>query len=431
MGDKKSTYKKTFGKVFDEQVGDGAAFHRAFSSLKQVRAGLALLVILLGLGILTGGITPAKAQSGAEIGSVRVGHDFGKEIRFRVAVQSADPIQKVSVRFRDERELFTRVEAMSKEGDDFIYLYDASQNLLSPFAKLTVSFLVLLENGTEISSENYAYTYSDNRFAWQSREDGYLRVHWNNGDEVFSQAALDVTRNSFKRISEFFPTEDAPLDVYIYASPADLQNALSMGGENWVAGHADPALGIVFVSVAPGLQAQILMQQQIPHELAHVLLYRYVGEGYERLPTWLQEGIASLAELYPNADYPLALERAERENALIPISQLCLPFSRDASQAFLSYAEAASFTRYLRDTYGASKLDALIRTYADGVGCETGVQQVYGQSLTYLEARWQESALSANLGGVALRALAPYLIILGIFLLYPLASFFAVRKGHA
>lgn len=388
-----------------------------------------LTVLLLGLGILFGGADPAEAQSGVDIEHVRVGHDFGEDIRFRVQVRSADPIQKVLLLFRDVREQNTRVAEMTQDGDDFVFVYDATQNLLAPFAKLTIQFRVELENGDTVTSNRFSYIYSDNRFSWQTREEENFRVHWSNGDEAFGQAALDAARNGFARIAGFFPAEmDEPVDIYIYASPADLQNALFMGGENWVAGHADPALGIVFVSIAPGAQAQVLMQEQIPHELAHVMLYRYIGDDYERLPTWLQEGIASLAELYPNADYPLALERARDEHNLIPLAQLCMPFSRDASQAFLSYAESVSFTRYLLDTYGTSKLDALIHTYADSVACEIGAQQVYGQSLNYLDARWQETALGANLLGVALRSTAPYLLILAIFLLYPLVQLFAVRK---
>ena len=388
-----------------------------------------LTVLLLGLGILFGGGSPAYAQSGVVFDSVRVGHEFGEEIRFRVQVESPDPIKEVFVLFRDVREENTRVYAMSLEGEEYFYRYDASDNFLHPFAELSLSFLVRLENGEEFESKKYSYAYTDNRFGWQTREDGNLRVHWSDGDESFGQAALDAARNGVEKIASFFAVDvSEPLDIYIYASPADLQNALFLGGENWVAGHADPGLGTVFVSVAPGSQQKIAMQRQIPHELAHVLLYRYVGDGYNRLPIWLLEGIATLAELYPNPDYDLALERAVGQHSLIPISDLCQPFSRDASQAFLSYAESVSFTRYLRETYGASKLDALIGVYADGVACDVGAERVYGQSLLYLDARWQEAALGANLFGVALRASAPYFLILAIFLAYPAAQIFIGRR---
>ena len=385
-----------------------------------------IAVLLLGLGILLGASQQVQAQSGAEVSSLTVGHNFGEEIRFRVQIESSNPIGEVLVLFRDIQEDNTRIYAMNADGDEFSYTYDASDNLLNPFAELSLWFQIRLENGEEFTSKKYAYVYTDNRFSWEIREDGNLRVHWSQGDESFGQGALDTARNGLANIQKFFPADDSqPIDIYIYAAPADLQNALFMGGESWVAGHASPALGIVFVSIAPSTQEKIIMQQQIPHELAHVLLYRYVGEDYNRLPNWLLEGIASLAELYPNPDYELALERAVDQNTLIPMADLCDPFSRDASQAFLSYAEASSFTRYLHSNYGITKLDTLIRTYADGVACDVGVADVYGQPLAYLDARWQESALGVNLFGAAFRAIVPYLLIFAIFLAYPAAQIFA------
>ena len=392
---------------------------------KRYRVGLTLL---FGAALLLGASNQVEAQSGGEVRSVRVGHDFGEEIRFSAEVASENPVREVFLVFRDIREEHTRVLGMHEENGRFVYNYDASQNLLRPFATLSLWFQVTLENGEGFTSQKYTYTYSDNRFVWQTREDGNLRVHWSDGGESFGQAALDSTRSGFDGIQNLFPADSSqPIDVYIYASPTDLQNALLLGGQSWLAGHASPELGIVFVSIAPGAQEKILMQKQIPHELAHVLLYRRIGEGYNRLPTWLLEGIASLAELYPNPDYQLALERAVSQDNLIPISALCLPFSRDASQAFLSYAEAVSFTRYLHATYGASGLDRLIGVYADGVDCETGAMRVFGQSLAYLDATWRESVLGANLLGVALRATAPYLLILAIILAHPAAQFFAAN----
>ncbi len=388
-----------------------------------------LIALLLGLAILLGASQQVWAQSGVVVSSVKVRHTFGEQITFSVQIESPDPIQKVELLFRDVNEENTRVVPMTAENDLFVYTYDASEKLLHPFAKLSLWVQVTLSNGETFSSQKYSFIYSDNRFEWETREEGNLRIHWSEGDESFGQAALDATRNGLANIQKLFPAQiSEPVDVYIYASPADLQNALFMGGESWVAGHANPALGAVFVSVAPGTQAKIIMQQQIPHELAHVLLYRYVGENYNHLPNWLLEGIASQAELYPNPDYELALERAVTQHTLIPITQLCEAFSREASQAFLSYAEAASFTRYLYAEQGASKVDELIQAYADGIACEAGAMRIFGQSLAYLDANWQESVLGANLLGVAFRATAPYLVILLIILAYPAAQYFSVKS---
>ncbi len=392
-----------------------------------------LIAVMLGIGLFFGSTWQAQAQSGIEVYNVRAGHDFGEEIRFSAEVSAPSPIQEVSLFFREADDENTRVISLAEEDGRFSYVYDASTNLLRPFAKISLFFEVKLKNGESFTSKSYSFIYDDNRFDWQSREAENLYVHWIQGDEAFGQAALDTARKGLEEIQALFPVDlSEPLDIYIYASPSDLQDTLFMGGESWVAGHANPDLGIVLVTIAPGDQEKILMQKQIPHELVHVLLYRHVGENFNRLPTWLSEGIASLAELYPNPDYKLALERALENNTLIPIDELCDPFSRDASLAFLSYAEAASFARYLHTNYGSSGLDELISAYADGLSCEAGAQRVFGKPLTYLDTNWQETVLGANIFGVAFRNVSPYLLLFAIVLAAPIAQAFTMlRKKKA
>ena len=60
--------------------------------------------------------------------------------------------------------------------------------------------------------------------------------------------------------------------------------------KSWQGGHANPKLGVVMLAVTPGPGQSIEMETLIPHELAHVMLYRSVGEGYAVLPVWLSEG---------------------------------------------------------------------------------------------------------------------------------------------
>ena len=391
-----------------------------------------LAKLFITVTLLFGFTHQVEAQEGIEFRDVRVEHRFGEEIRFSAQIQAASPVSEILLVFREINEENTRVIPLSADSDGRVsYAYDAHENLLRPFAKITYWFQVTLADGTQQSSEKYFFLYEDNRFDWQMREEDNLRVHWSEGDEAFGLAALDTARNGVAKIQSLFSVDTAqPIDVYIYPTHDDLQSALFMGGEDWIAGHASPDLGVVFVSIAPSEEQQILMQQQIPHELAHVLLYRHVGKNYNRLPTWLQEGLASLAELYPNPDYELALQRAMEKDALIPLSELCAPFPRDASQAFLAYAEATSFTRYLQKNYGSSGLDELIAAYADGLACDAGTMRVFGKSLDYLDANWQESVLGANLFTSALRATAPYVFLLALFLAAPLFSgILALKKS--
>ena len=110
-------------------------------------------------------------------------------------------------------------------------------------------------------------------FEWQTLEAGTLRVNWYHGDANFGQAALGAAQAGLRSISTLMPLDLVqPIEVFIYANTDDLRGAVAPGGEDWVAGHADPARGVVMVVIEPGAEQSILMEQRIPHELMHVIL---------------------------------------------------------------------------------------------------------------------------------------------------------------
>ncbi len=172
----------------------------------------------------------------------------------------------------------------------------------------------------------------------------------------------------------------------------------TQAAQDWVAGHADPDLGVILVTLPEGPEQPLLVEQRVPHELMHVLLYQSNQLGYANLPAWLNEGLASNAELDPNPDYRILLEDAAKKNSLIPLANLCVSFPRDAYGALLSYAEAASFVKYLHDSYGVSGLTSLTQAYNNGLDCNQGAEQALGKSLVQLQRSWERDELSQDVG---------------------------------
>jgi hypothetical protein len=381
---------------------------------------IARRVFLLGVLTLLGFTRPAAAQSGVEFADVRVEYKFGEQINFLVRIQSSIPIQSAAVTFRAADGL-SQTQPLTVNADGTAgYRYDASLNALPPFARIVFWFDVALTDGTRFASGTYNFTYADNRFPWQDREDGTLRVHWYEGDDAFGAAVLDAARRGLDAARRLSPMEPSgPIDIYVYATANDLQGALVLGGQSWVAGHASPELGVVMISITPGPGQGIALERQVPHELAHVLLYQSLGPNYNRLPIWLTEGMATMSELYPNSDLDAALVQAVKSNSLLPMADLCASFPPDTGRAFLAYAQSESFTRFLLDNYDTTGLSALTSAYADGLDCEQGARRALEQPLSELDVRWRASALGENRSSVIANNLFPYLLVLGLVLLVP------------
>ncbi len=104
---------------------------------------------------------------------------------------------------------------------------------------------------------------------------------------------------------------------------------------------------------------------------------------------------------------------------LLPISNLCVTFPRDAAGAYLAYAQAESFTRFLHQEYGSSGLEALIEAYADGLDCERGIQVAYGSDLNQLELQWRRETFGEDPWYSTLTNLAPWLLLLAAVLAVP------------
>ena len=110
--------------------------------------------LLLLSALLFGFAEQAKAQESIEITDVRVGHDFGEEIRFSARVEASSPIKEILLIFRDVNEENTRIISLDADDEGRVsYIYDASDQLLRPFAKISLWFQITLENGENNTSK--------------------------------------------------------------------------------------------------------------------------------------------------------------------------------------------------------------------------------------------------------------------------------------
>jgi hypothetical protein len=386
--------------------------------------------------ILAAVILPGSARAQTPEVDTSVEHLFGDHITFYALVHTDLRVVSATIFIKARSDSYTHLgtPVISKPDDDkseLFYVHLIPDYPMHAFSTVDYRYDITLEDGSTIKTPWYSFYYSDNRFEWQELVEGPFRIYWYEGELAFAQKVQDTAQEGLDKINSLLPLPiPNPLEIYIYPDARTMQTALSPASAGWVAGHADPKLGVIVVSLPGGPDQYLLMEQRIPHELMHIALHESNDLGYENIPVWLREGLASQVELYPNQDYRIMLEFAAAEDSLLPMENLCKSFPPDATNALLAYAQSASFTGYLHTTYGTSGLERLVTNYANGLDCDKGARAALGRSLSQLERGWRAELTNQNLALTAFNNLLPWLIILLFVLAAPLSLALFWSRGR-
>lgn len=391
--------------------------------LRRVR----LLILLAAFASLSAAVQTARGQdSGGAPNQVswplQASYQFGQNILFQAAPGTETLVQQANLYLQVQGERTTRVIAAEKNSiNAWEVNYDVQAHPIRAYSVIIYWFEAELSDGKKVETQRASLVYIDNRFAWQSRTQGIFEVHWYEGDDAFAQLLLDAAQQGLENSQQILPLAPPEMvQLYAYANGRHMREAVQLAGEDWVAAHTSPDMAVMVLSLPPTPEQRLEIERQIPHELMHILIYQRVTNAYTRLPMWLSEGLASIAELYPNPDYLAMINSAQAKDTMLPMESLCSAFPRDASGAYLAYAQATSFTRFLYRTYGSQGLDSLLQAYQDGLGCTRGVEVAFGASLAQIEREWLSDAFGENPVSGAVSNLTPWLVLSGAVLLVPL-----------
>ena len=375
---------------------------------------------LLFLSIIGGLILPGVAPdtvSAEIVANVNTGYEFGSTISF--SLQLTHPGDAVQLILMIEPESQGRREIpLALNGEqDIRYIYDLDSNPIRPFSRVYYWFEIQSTDGSTKKSPSYWFDYVDDTFDWKTSESDLFTIHYVDLEQDFIQQVQNTARDGLKEATKILPVvPKIPIQIYLYPDLASLQSAMTRSHQPWAAGHADPELGVVLVSLPGEGEESASLERQIPHELMHILQYSVTGTSYSNAAAWLLEGMASTVELYPDPDRERALGTAYKENNLIPISGLCQPFANDAQSAYLAYAESHSFVSYLSQRFGSSSLDRLLSTYANGLDCNSAVKQVYSLSIDQLDNEWRSAEFEGNAHSLGYLEYWPVFLISAIIL---------------
>jgi hypothetical protein len=339
------------------------------------------------------GVPSAQAQEPLEMQSEAT-YTFGQTMRFMLRAKTPDPVSQAALFFTTPQLDSTFVVELNLAPSRAISLtheVPLSQVQLSPFT--TVTYWWRLETGNEAYGVPAATLYyADDRFTWQELAGPHAIVHWTGEEVELGQIALDVIARAWPRLSAVIPVAAGePLHIYIYPGSAERRSALLLTGRDWVGASADPESGVALVTAVNPRTAALDLGRSIPHELTHLLLYRATGPGYENVPRWFEEGLATLMEATRPPDQEQLVRDAIASLEAMPLSELCRTFPATEAHSGLAYAQSASVVGYIQTEYGNHALTEMIRAYADGADCDSGVRRVLDISLAELEDQWRDA----------------------------------------
>jgi hypothetical protein len=391
------------------------------------------ILLIFTIGLAFWGHQSARAETGVAVNDLNITHVFGEEIVIQASLQSEIDIDTVQIVIEAHDGTIVVADYLEINADGGLqYRLDLVEKPVQAFSTLKIWFVIRMASGGSFTTEPTQFFYDDNRFDWHGFQNQEFSIAWYQPDSTLGQTIYNTALQGLERIhSQVTVPEPEDISIYAYSNVVDMQETLMFSGGSsfWIAGHAAADLGVIVVSLPPGPEQTLEIKRQIPHELVHILLYRKMGAGYPNLPRWFNEGLASTAELFPNPDYQLLLDKAYERDSLIPLSDLCISFPMDAASFQLSYAEAYAFTNYLLETYGKDDIDGLVQAYTRGATCEQGVQDVFQVPLSRLESEWRQAMFNENQNLDKLLDYLPMILVFGVVFVAPL-GFVLINATH-
>ena len=229
---------------------------------------------------------------------------------------------------------------------------------------------------------------------------------------VMREYAMPLAQEALKTLSAKYNfTPKGPILVEVFPKHDDF--AVRTLGLPGMLGALGACFGRVVTLDSPRARepGSFSWQATLWHEMAHVITLQMSNQ---RIPRWLTEGISEYEEGQARPEwgremevpFALALERGKT----LKLADLNSGFTRPDTIA-LAYFQASLLVDHIVQTFGAPKLQALVRSYGEGLEGNAAVEKTIGVSMDDLQASFDKSldtrfgalraALRAIPGGVA------------------------------
>jgi hypothetical protein len=347
---------------------------------------------------------PQPAAAAIEVRANTVANRFPDGLQFTLFTASDANITDVRLRFRI---LPFGVNASIKPNcttgptvNCTANVGSTAESYMVPGAGIVYYWEITDASGARLVTDEQTTTYEDERFEWQSIEDGNLSVHYYFGDLASQQTVLKTARETIDRFSKLENTTiDFPVKIWVYRTAAEMAPAIaSRRGQG-------PDTSIQTLGEVAAADTALVSRDQtfldiVRHELAHIVTGRATRNHITEIPTWINEGISTYAQKSLLQSEEQALALAIQRNRVLPITSLNASARGSANNVSIFYAQSGSIIAYLVNTYGDEKFAAFIAALANDI-TDKAMQAVYGFDQTGLENLWRKAVGLPEVGATA------------------------------
>lgn len=331
---------------------------------------------------------------------------FGEGIRFHLCWHNLPELANASIKvynssFAKPIEEPVAAPAEAQEGDliDLAIDLDLASRLVPPFSTITYTWTLEFIDGAQTIYGPETIHYIDDKIAWVTTEsdEGMIRVHTAPGDEPVGEVAIEILQRSKLEIVEYLPASPRlfePIDAYLYPDPEMFINTMRLTGLNWVAGKASPDIGVMMVPISDRQAIETELNQRLPHELAHLLIYRAAGSAFDNIPAWVDEGFATQFEKPVNPNYTSSISNVNNSTQLVPFGQMCVNLPTQPPEiALRGYAQSYELMRFiLTEVDGKDAIEKIISAAGDSeIKCSEVVKNALDQTGDEIAEDWLSS----------------------------------------
>lgn len=199
----------------------------------------------------------------------------------------------------------------------------------------------------------------------------FILSYADNGEADISGAILDALEEAYTWAGAklgHYPERQTPVILYTKRQFSGLT-----GSPEWAAGLYD---GKIRLSIGGLTRIGSNAKALLAHEFMHVMVREMAGN---RVPFWLNEGLAELAA-HQQENHPLLqLDAAREAGKLFTMQELEGEFRTiEPTRVRLAYEQSYSFVSYLLERFGWYQMAELLPLFKTGSATSDLIAQVYG-----------------------------------------------------